>query len=211
MSVTTKSTLVSERVASPPFAVSRPLFIIIGAVASIACGIALYLLLRPAAASRTGVVRVNAILERYQGAQDARQAFQQKTAVWQANVDTLKAELQNMVMDYERERTALSPTEQRAREQALHAKEREVQEYASAIMQRMEQEQVVLTNGIASQVKTASEEVGREHGYDLILAIQDEGMLLYQSDAVDATPAVLDYLRTHYSSSLESGKKSGKK
>lgn len=206
MSVTTKPALASERVAAAPPVISRSLFIIIGAVAALACGIALYLLLRPAAASRTGVVRVNAILERYQGAQDARQAFQQKAAVWQANVDTLKAELQNMVMDYERERSSLTPTQVRDREEALHAKEREVQEYATAIMQRMEQEQTVLTNGIASQVKTASEEVGREHGYDLILAIQDEGMLLYRSDAVDATPVVLDYLRTHYSSSFKGEK-----
>lgn len=206
MSVTTKSLPVSERVAAPPFAVSRPLFIIVATVAALACGIAVYLLLRPAAGFRTGVVKVNTVLERYQGAQDARQAFQQKTAVWQANVDTLKAELQTMVMDYERERTALSPTEQRTREQALRAKEMEVQDYAGAIMQRMEQEQKVLIEGIVNQVKTAAEQIGKEHGYDLVLAIQDEGMLLYQTDAADATPVVLDYLRTHYSSSLKGRK-----
>jgi len=186
--------------------ISRPLVIIIGAVAVLACVASIYLLLRPAASTRTGIVRVNTVLERYQGAQDARQAFQRTAGAWQANVDTLKAELQTMIMDYERERSGLSAAEQQGREQALHAKEAQVREYASAIMQRMEQEQQVLTGGIASQVKTAAEEIGKQHGYDLVLAIQDEGMLLYQSEMTDVTPIVLEYLRTHYSGSFKGSK-----
>lgn len=180
--------------------------IIMAAATVLACGVALYVLFRGSSTSRTAVVRVNTVLERYQGAQDARQEFQKKTSVWQANVDTLKTELQNMVMDYERERAALSPAERQVREQALRDKDGQVQEYASAIVQRMEEEQKVLIEGIVNQVKTAAEQIGKEHGYDLVLAIQDEGMLLYQTDAADATPVVLDYLRTHYTGSFKGRK-----
>lgn len=193
----------SPTIAPAHVSVSKLLFIIMAALTVLACGVALYALLRGTSTSRTAVVRVNTVLERYQGAQDARQEFQKKTGAWQANVDTLKAELRNMVMDYERERTALSPVERQSREQALRTKEMEVQDYAGAIMRRMEEEQKILIEGIVNQVKTAAEQIGKEHGYDLVLAIQDEGMLLYQTDAADATPVVLDYLRTHYTGSFK--------
>ncbi|MEO1254184.1 MAG: OmpH family outer membrane protein, partial [Bacteroidota bacterium] len=62
------------------------------------------------------------LLENYEGMKVARQAFQQKAAQWQANIDTLKLELDREIKKYESEKKNMSAKERELNEKLIGTK-----------------------------------------------------------------------------------------
>lgn len=144
------------------------------------------------------IVKVAEVLQKYQGAVDARARFSNTTSAWKGNIDTLKGELQSMYFDYEQVRSTLSPAEKAKQEEAIRRKETQVRDYATAIEDRAGKEQQVLTESVVNHVRSAAESIGRERGLRLVMAVQDDGFVLYSDNTVDITPDVLALLRTTY-------------
>lgn len=169
-------------------------------VASIALAfigaLALFLWLRMP--PKVGIVRVADVLEKYDGAIQAKKDFQRTTTTWQSNIDTLRAELQNKVLDLERDRNQLSPGDLRSRQVEINQKNSEIEQYTGAVQEKASREQALLTEGVVNQIKTAAEVVAKEHGFDIVHALQADGAILYNSETVDLTNEVLEYLRSHY-------------
>lgn len=153
---------------------------------------------------RIGIVRIQKVLERYDGALDAKKAFRTTTMAWGANVDTLRSELQRLVFEYE----SVGSSNPRLRDSLglqLRRKEAQIADYSKAVEQKTAQEQQLLTEGVISQVRTAAESVAKSEGVDCFLAVQDDGMLVFALETVDMTDVVLERLRTTYRGQFKSG------
>ncbi len=148
--------------------------------------------------SRIGIVRMTEILEKYQGAADARTGFSKTAMAWQSNIDTLRSELQEMIMSYEKDRHAMSVAQRTSFENVLQMKRRQVEDYASAIQQRATDEQRAVTEKLIAKVKHAADASASEMGMDLVIAVQDDAFVLYSTEAVDVTSHVLGRLRQQY-------------
>lgn len=147
---------------------------------------------------KVGIVRVADVLEKFDGAIQAKKDFQHTTIAWQANIDTLRSELQGQVLDFERDRSQLSEQERRARQEELQQKSSEIEQYTGAVQEKAAREQSLLTEGVVNQIKTAAEVVAKSQGFDVVHALQADGAILYSSESVDITEEVLEYLRAHY-------------
>jgi Skp family chaperone for outer membrane proteins len=146
---------------------------------------------------RIGIVRIQKVLERYEGALDAKKAFRTTTMAWGANVDTLQADINRIILEIERVRS----TDRRAYDSLVaqvRLKEAQLMDYRKAVEAKTTQEQQILTEGVVAQLKTAAEEVAKSENVDCMLAIHDEGMIIQASKTVDMTDVVLEKLRGTY-------------
>ena len=175
---------------------SLPALLIIATVALL-ISIGTLVLVMTSRSPRIGLVRIQKVLDRYEGALDAKKAFRESTSTWGANVDTLRSELQRLVFEYEQQSSS-NKSLRDSLSLLLRTKEAQIVDYQKAVEQKTSQEQQVLTEGVISQVRSASEAVAKSEGIDAFIALQDEGMLMYATESVDLTDIVLERLRTTY-------------
>ncbi len=76
----------------------------------ITCIIILFLIFKNVIATKEKIAYINSykVIQHYKGTKKATQQLMKKTAPWQANIDTLKSELQAMMVKYKRDSLKLS-------------------------------------------------------------------------------------------------------
>lgn len=144
------------------------------------------------------IVRMEKVLSKYSGAIDARSSFTRLAQTWKSNIDTLRSEYSQALLDYEQQRGKITDTERSSREAQLARMQQNIAEYTSAIEDKAATEQGKLTERLVKIVKVSVENASKDLGYDVVLAINDDGFLLYNSEAVDVTEEVIEYLQSTY-------------
>ena len=139
----------------------------------------------------------NKLLSQYEGMTRARAAFEKKSVVWQANIDTLQQELTRQIMTFEKESKGMTPKEQDLSKELIKSKKREFAQYQQAIQQQAQQEDAQMTQHVLDVVNTFIQEYGESQGYELIL-IADQGNIAYAVDGLNITDEVVTELNNAY-------------
>ncbi len=138
------------------------------------------------------------LLNGYQAMLDARKAYEAKSHKWQANIDTLSADVQRAIRGYERKAAGMTPKERALSTELLHTKQRELVNYQHAIQESAQQEDNKGTQQVVTQVNTFLERYGKAHGYDLILVATPSGSIAYAKAGLDLTEEVVKELNKEY-------------
>ena len=128
----------------------------------------------------------------------ARQAFQQKARVWQANIDTLQSEYKKTVDDYEKSKSRLSAKEEQLSQELIRTKGRQLQEYQQAIQQQSQQEDMQMTQKVLIEVNSQINEYAASKGYYLIFGASGSGNIIYAKEGLDITQEVIELLNKNY-------------
>lgn len=164
-------------------------------LATISLGLSLYW---KATAPKIAYVRSAVVVENYLGTKEARAAYRQREAEWQANLDTLGSHLEETAGQYRKSFASWSPAEQVLRQTELERKGQELEKYEAAIREKARSEEDKLLGGALVQINSFVKAYAREHGYTVVLGTTQSGSLLYASDAVDITGQVLGGLNDSY-------------
>lgn len=140
----------------------------------------------------------NKLLENYEGMKSARQAFQQKASVWQANIDTLKAELDREVKKYEAEKKGMTAKEKSLSEELIKAKQQQFVDYQKGIQQKSQQEDYQMTEQVLMEVNVFIEEYGKNKGYEVIFGATNTGNIVYAKEYLDITEELQQLLNDNY-------------
>ena len=140
----------------------------------------------------------NKLLENYQGMQAARQAFQQKASIWQANIDTLKAELDREIRSYETGKSSMSAKERSLNEELIKTKRQQFIDYQQGIQQKSQQEDYQMTEQVLIEVNTFIEQYGKQHGYKMVLGANNSGNIVYGEETLDITDELQEALNAQY-------------
>lgn len=143
-------------------------------------------------------VRSTELVYGYLGMKEAGSKFQEKTQMWQANVDTLQRDYQSTLSAFTSEAARLSEKERMEREQYLAQQQQSLMQYTQAINSKMQEEDKKMTEGVLNQVNSFVEQYGKDHGYEIILGTTLSGSLLYGDNAIDITDEVLAALNKTY-------------
>lgn len=143
-------------------------------------------------------VRSTELVYGYLGMQEAQRDFQQKSQIWQANVDTLQQDYQVSFSKYSSESATLSKDEKTEREKILIQQQESLMNYTQTINAKMKEEDKKTTEGVLNQINSFVEEYGKENGYEVILGTTLSGNLLYGDEAIDITKEVLEELNKTY-------------
>jgi outer membrane protein len=148
-------------------------------------------------AERIAYVDSNKLINGYQGMIDARQVYQKKASVWQANVDTLAKEVQLKIANYEKESLRMSQKEKDLSRELIRTKQKQLEDYQQALNGQAQQEDAKMTTEVVSQMNTFIKQYGEAHGYTIILATAD-GNIVYAQEAINITDEVLEGLNKQY-------------
>lgn len=171
---------------------AAPLILLTGALIGFGAGS-----LRPS--TRVAYVRSQNLLYGYSGMKEAMSSFQARNASWQANADTLRADLERGIAGLQQMETqggnARSIQSERAR---LQTQQRDLIRYQESMERRAGEEENTMLKGVLNQVNTFVERYAQKHGYDLILGTTNEGSLLYADTRLDITDEILTALNAEY-------------
>jgi outer membrane protein len=140
----------------------------------------------------------NQLLNGYQGMIEARKAYQQKTATWKANIDTLVSEVQQQIFKYEKESPRMTPKERSLSQELIRAKQKQLTDYQQAMNSQAQQEDSKMTSDVLAQVNVYLKKYGESKGYRIILAATDYGNLAYAEAELNITNEVLTGLNDEY-------------
>lgn len=140
----------------------------------------------------------NKLLENYAGMKTARQEFQKKATQWQANIDTLKAELDREIKNYEASKNGMSTKERELSEKLISTKRQQFIDYQKGIQQKSQQEDYQMTEQLLVEVNAFIADYGKKHGYTLILGANNSGNIVYGEDYLDITDQLQEALNANY-------------
>lgn len=143
-------------------------------------------------------VDTTVLLENYEGMKEARAAFQQKAVLWQANIDTLKSELDQKVRAFESEQATMTAKEKALSQELIKTKQQQLVDYQQGIQQKYQQEDYAMTEQVLTQVNAFIASYGKEKGYKMILGANNSGNIVYAREALDITADLQKALNDNY-------------
>jgi outer membrane protein len=148
--------------------------------------------------SKIAFVDAGKLFAEYKGMQIARQAYQKKMDVWQANIDTLTMEVQNGLKKYEKEQAYMTKRERDLSQELLNNKQRQLVDYQRAIQQKAQEEDQHMTTDVVQQINGFLMEYGKSRKFRIIFAATNAGNIVYAEDALDITVDVVARLNKKY-------------
>lgn len=148
-----------------------------------------------------GIVYVDAIrlMNGYEGMKEARKQYDLKVGGWNANLDSLKAELELQFKDYESRRTKLSTNERQSLEVALETQRTQYLEYQKVISDKIAKADQEATTGVYAKVNEYIKKYAEEKGYRFVLGANQYGGIVYaDKQNADITDDVLVGLNKVY-------------
>jgi outer membrane protein len=162
--------------------------------------ISAFLFIYTFAFSKTRVAYVDSgkLLGGYKAMVEARAAFEKKQTAWQANVDTLKRDVQEAIKKYEKSAALGTDKEKQLAKELISTRQKQLYDYQNAIKQNAGQEEQRLTGDVLSTVNSYLLRYGKKHGYKMIL-VAANGNIAYADADMDITDNVVDELNKEYS------------
>jgi len=149
---------------------------------------------------REGIVYVDSqkLVNGFKGMQEARKEFETRTAVWKANLDTLRLEVDLKIKEYDRSKSELTETEKALMEELIQSKQEQFRNYQQVISDKIATEDRELTNKVLSKVNEYVSTYGKENGYRIIMAATQYGNIVYAEEHMDITSDLLNGLNQEY-------------
>lgn len=139
------------------------------------------------------------LIDGYEGTKEARKQFEEKSKVWQANVDTLVKQWENEIKIYEKERSGMTDKEKQLKEELLQNKQQQLNQYQEAMQQKAREEDQLMTQTVMNEINDYLKEYGKEEGYTYILGANG-GNIVYADEIRNITEEVLAGLNVVYQS-----------
>ena len=149
---------------------------------------------------KVGYVYNSRILNEYKGVLEARMQYQQDLTQWQANLDTITAQLNQEVATFGANQNAMSKNEAALTEELIARKKQELINYKKVLEQKAADRDAEMTKSILNQIDAYVLDYGQKNGYKYLFGVTDAGNILYADEADDVTDAILEQLNHNYES-----------
>lgn len=140
----------------------------------------------------------NKLINGYSGMLDARKSYQEKAAVWKANIDTLTNEVKQQIMTYEKESGKMTQKERQLSQELIRTKQEQLAQYQQAMNAKAREEDQKMTGEVLTQINAYIKKYGEANRYRIIVAATEYGNLAYADEELDITEEVLEGLNNEY-------------
>lgn len=138
------------------------------------------------------------VLEKYNGLKEANAIYEKMLAESQAKVDTIIAEHQAKIADFEEKMGPMPKAEKKRQEMALIDEAERIKNYQASIDQEMAKEHEKLLTGVLNQINAYAEIFAKKNGYDLVIGTTNSGNLMYGDDGLDITKEFIKSLNQYH-------------
>ena len=145
---------------------------------------------------KIGIINRAVLLEKAPQAESSRNKLKREFSSRDQSLVRLQKEAENLLKKFQREKMTMSESARRSLEKKILRKKREIKADREAFEEDFNIRRNEELNGLQSEVKKAIEYVGKNGGYDVILA---EGFVyLSAKSSMNITSEVLKQLRKQY-------------
>jgi outer membrane protein len=149
-------------------------------------------------ASKVASVDAVKLITQYDGVGEMKRSAHERRKQLQANVDTLKMELQWSVREYQKVKSSSSKKELTERENDIRTRQQNLATYEQAIAAQIKKRDEELATELMNRVSEFIKKYGEQNGYTIILASSNSGNVAYAEDNIDITDSVLAGLNNEY-------------
>lgn len=143
-------------------------------------------------------VESNKIFNEYKASEVAKKAYEEKTKVWQSNIDTLTFEIQDEIKKFEKGASIMSQKEREVAKKLIDIKRKEMRDYQQSIQANAQQEYAKVTQSVVLKINDFLSDYGKAHHYSMILIANPSGTIAYAKENLDITDAVLKEMNDQY-------------
>ncbi len=143
------------------------------------------------------------LLENYKGMSIAREAYRNKSAIWEANIDSLLQEVKSEIQTYEKASLSMTEKQKVAARQQISAKQERLNNYQKTLRETAQKEDVRMTQEVLQQVNLYISRYGKAHGYDFILTASQASNIAYVRESRDITDDIVTGLNQEYTGSAK--------
>jgi outer membrane protein len=155
------------------------------------CGFAVVIVLQMDEKPKIVYVDSIKLVKGYKGMQIAKKELETRITGYQANLDTLRDELENKISNYEKSKTKMSLKEKSLMEELIQLKQSQYTEYQKAVTEKTTQLDKELSLKVLGQVNDYIKNVGEKKGYQIIMAATQYGNIVYANKDQDITEEIL--------------------
>ncbi len=170
---------------------NHPLLYGVLVISILALGVSIYLLFT---AHKIAFVESNVLLAEYSESKEAREELNTSIGEWEANITTLRQELDALNTRLLEQAETWSASEREEHLQAIQAKQQELGRYSQAVNQRAAELEAELMEPVYATINNRVEAFGKEYGYSLVLGTVQGGNILYGEEAINVTWEFIHYL-----------------
>lgn len=159
--------------------------------------VALVLMPQTADAQKFALLDMDYILKNIPAYERANEQLSQVSKKWQAEVEAVQAEAQNMYKNYQRDVVFLSEEQKKERQDSVMQKEREAAELKKKYFGpegELYKKRNALIGPIQEMVYNAVQDVADSRGYQLVLDRASDSGIIYGSPRIDISDDVLSRL-----------------
>lgn len=149
--------------------------------------------------SKPDVAYVDALklMNQYKGVEDARKGLEKRNLELEANLDTLKKEVELALAEYKLNVKA-SNREKTLLEKVVIAKQEQLINYEQSVKQQYEKQDQEMSVKLMNKVNDYIKRYGEQHGYKIILAATQYGNIAYGEEGFDLTEEIVLGLNQEY-------------
>jgi outer membrane protein len=149
-------------------------------------------------AKKIGYVDAVKLMSQYKGMDIARKELEERSQAWRANVDTLQAELNSSVEEYNRTKGKASARENKLLEELIATKERQLQDYQQTVSEQFQKQDQEMSVKLLDKVNSFIKRYGEQHKYDIIFSATPYGNIVHGDASVDLTEEIVKGLNQDF-------------
>ena len=141
-------------------------------------------------ADKVAYIDTGKLLEQSKEMQSLKKQLEKDQSALKGNVDTLTAEFQQALKEYEKTQAKMSSKEKQLSQELLRTKQQQLVQYQQAIQQKAQGEEQKRTQEVLTNINAKIKEYGEKKGYKLIFATSG-GNIAYGDKGVDITEQIV--------------------
>jgi outer membrane protein len=149
-------------------------------------------------ASKVASIDAVKLITEYAGVDEMKHSAMEQRKQLQANVETLKSELQTSLLEYQKAKGTSSKATLADLEVGIRTRQQNLATYEQAIAAQIQKQDEQLATELMNRVSGYIRKYGQQNGYAIILASSNSGNVAYAEDKIDITDQVLAGLNSEY-------------
>jgi outer membrane protein len=136
----------------------------------------------------------------YKGTEAVRNNLNSVKEGYKVNLNTLRSEVEQMILNYDKVKQKSSPREKKLTEGLIQSKQKQLLDYEQLVKEQSQKQDQELSSQILNTVNAYIKQYGEREGFTIILSATHYGSIAYGDQASDITDKILAGLNAEYKS-----------
>ena len=148
--------------------------------------------------TKIGYVDVQEVMKNYEAAQAIEVSLKIEQEAMSKSLDSLMGPFQAKVQEFYKNQATMPASKRQAAEQALQQENQQLQQQQQQLQQYLQQKGASEIQALTQKVDSTVADYAAENSYQMILATQGTGQVMYGDESLNITEMVVDILNASF-------------